>query len=280
MIVLGPFCKFFITFVSVNELFKENNNYYQNMNNRNSFLSSIPPVTLNLLIINLIVWLATIVLDKSMGIDLYKYLGLHFWQAADFNPAQFLTYMFMHDTSSITHLFFNMFSLWMFGVTLERVLGAKRYLFYYVTCGLGAAFIQELTWHFTWESTLVTALAQSNALTADQVKAAMQAGQVPAELVGSFMNSLVTVGASGAVFGILLAFGMLFPNMRMYIIPIPVPIKAKWMVIGYGAIELFFGLHGVMSGVAHFAHLGGMIAGFFVILYWKYKGTVGGHGFY
>ncbi|MBO7609949.1 MAG: rhomboid family intramembrane serine protease [Muribaculaceae bacterium] len=250
------------------------------MNNRGSFLSSIPPVTLNLLIINFIMWLATIALDK-MGVDLFKYLGLHFWQASDFNPAQLFTYMFLHDASSITHLFFNMFSLWMFGVTLERVLGAKRYLFYYVTCGLGAALIQELTWQFTWQNTLVTALAEGNALTPDQVKAAMLNGQIPSELIDRFVNSMVTVGASGAVFGILLAFGMLFPNMQMYIIPIPVPIKAKWMVIGYGAIELFFGLHGVMSGVAHFAHLGGMIAGFFVILYWKYTGTIGkGNGFY
>lgn len=249
------------------------------MNRRGSFFSSIPPVTLHLLIINCLMWFATIVLDR-IGIDLFKFLGLHFWQASDFNPAQLFTYMFMHDNAGITHLFFNMFSLWMFGVTLERVLGAKRYLFYYVTCGIGAAFVQEITWQLTWHSTLVQALAAGNNLTVDQVLAAMKAGQVAPELVDSFKNSMVTVGASGAVFGILLAFGMLFPNMSMYIIPFPFPIKAKWMVIGYGAIELFFGIHHVMNGVAHFAHLGGMIAGFFVILYWKYKGTVGGNGYY
>lgn len=249
------------------------------MNNRGSILSSIPPVTLHLLIINFIMWLACIVLEKQ-GIDLFRFLGLHFWQASDFNPAQLFTYMFLHDTSSITHLFFNMFSLWMFGVTLERVLGAKRYLFYYITCGLGAALIQELTWQLTWQSTFIGAVAEGSHMTIEQVKAAMAVGQVPAELSARFMNSMITVGASGAVFGILLAFGMLFPNLPMYIIPIPVPIKAKWMVIGYGAIELFFGLHGVMSGVAHFAHLGGMVAGFFVILYWKLKGNIGGNGYY
>lgn len=249
------------------------------MNNRGSFISSIPPVTLNLLIINFIMWLATIVLDRA-GIDVFRYMGLHFWQASDFNAAQLVTYMFLHDTSGITHVFFNMFSLWMFGTTLERVLGAKRYLFYYVTCGIGAALIQELTWQLTWQSSFVAALAQGSHMTTSQVSIALATGKVPAELAASFMNSMVTVGASGAVFGILLAFGMLFPNMPMYIIPFPFPIKAKWMVIGYGAIELFFGLHGVMSGVAHFAHLGGMIAGFFVILYWKRNGTIGRNGYY
>lgn len=250
------------------------------MNSRGSFLAAIPPVTKHLIIINCLMWLATIVLQRT-GIDLFDYLGLHFWQASKFNPVQLFTYMFMHDNAGITHLFFNMFSLWMFGVTLERVLGAKRYLFYYVTCGLGAALIQELTWQLTWHDTLVTALAASNNLTPDQVIAALNAGQVAPGLTDSFLNSMVTVGASGAVFGILLAFGMLFPNMPMYIIPFPFPIKAKWMVIGYGAVELFFGLHGVMSGVAHFAHLGGMIAGIIVILYWKHTGAIGkGNGFY
>ncbi len=249
------------------------------MNNRGSFFSSIPPVTLNLLIINFIMWLATIVLDRA-GIDVLRYLGLHYWQASDFNPAQLFTYMFLHDTSSITHVFFNMFSLWMFGTTLERVLGAKRYLFYYVSCGIGAALVQELAWQFTWQSTFVSSVAAGSNMTVAQVRAAMAAGQVPAELVAQFMNQMVTIGASGAVFGILLAFGMLFPNLPMYIIPFPFPIKAKWMVIGYGAIELLFGMYGVMSGVAHFAHLGGMIAGVFIILYWKRTGTIRGNGYY
>ncbi len=251
------------------------------MNNRGSFIDSIPPVTRHLLIINLLMWLATVVLQRTGRLDLVQYLGLHFWQAGLFNPVQVFTYMFMHDPSSFAHVFFNMFSLWMFGTTLERVLGAKRYIFYYVSCGLGAALIQEVTWQLTWHDSMVQTLAQLNQMTPAQVVEALNAGNVVPGLVEQYQNSMVTIGASGAVFGILLAFGMIFPNMKMYIIPFPFPIKAKWMVIGYGAVELFFGLHGVMSGVAHFAHLGGMIAGFFIILYWKRTGAIGGgNGYY
>lgn len=218
--------------------------------NKYSFGPSIAPVTLHLLIINVIVWLATIVLQRTAGIDLFRWLALFFWQVPDFKPYQFFTYMFMHDTGGIVHIFFNMFSLWMFGSLLERVLGSKRYLFYYISCGLGAALTQELVWQLS-----------------------MKGIYIP------------TVGASGAVFGILLAFAMIFPNMKMYIIPFPFPIKAKWVVLGYGLLELYFGISGQVSGsndlVAHFAHLGGMIAGIIMILYWRHKGTLTrGNGYY
>ena len=117
------------------------------------FIDSIPPVTKNLLIINVLVWVATFVL-KGKGVDLDLYLGLHFWKGSDFGLWQFVTYMFMHDTSSLgsgfTHIFFNMFSLWMFGRILEPVMGRNRYLTYYAVCGLGAALVQELVWQFTW----------------------------------------------------------------------------------------------------------------------------------
>lgn len=222
-----------------------------------SFWANILPVTKHLLCINVILWLATIalprlnlssVLPSSLlnGGHLYleRWLGLHYWQDPDFNIAQLLTYMFMHDPSGISHIFFNMFSLWMFGSLLERVLGAKRYLFYYISCGIGAALVQELMWYLT----------------------------------GTYG---LTVGVSGAVFGILLAFGMIFPNMKMFIIPFPVPIKAKWVVLGYGLLELYFGISGTMDHVAHFAHLGGMLFGIIMILYWKHNGTLTrGNGFY
>ena len=116
------------------------------MNNRGSFIDAIPPVTRHLLIINVLMWLATLVMNHTGKFDMVGNLGLHFWLAPDFNPVQLFTYMFLHDPSNFTHVFFNMFSLWMFGVTLERVLGPKRFLFYYVSCGLGAALVQELTW--------------------------------------------------------------------------------------------------------------------------------------
>lgn len=232
--------------------------------NSRSLWSSIMPVTKHLLIINLIVWLATITFGRAGIIDLERYLGLHFWLGSDFNPAQLFTYMFMHDTHGFAHIFFNMFSLWMFGSLIEKVLGSKRYLFYYISCGLGAALVQELVWQFSWQDMFNSLSTEYPGFPADQ-----------------FYNLLVTVGASGAVFGILLAFGMIFPNMSMYIIPFPFPIKAKWVVLGYGAIELLFGISHTMSGVAHFAHLGGMLAGIIMILYWKHSGTLTrGNGFY
>jgi membrane associated rhomboid family serine protease len=240
-------------------------------NNRGSFFNSIPPVTKNLLIINVLFWLATIILRHSNIIDLEEYLGLHFWKGSGFNPVQLITYMFMHDATGIAHIFFNMFSLWMFGVVLERVLGARRYLFFYIACGIGAALVQELVWQFTWENMFVPAFANLNKLTFDQVNVLINSGQID-QYLNQFYNQLVTIGASGAVFGILLAFGMLFPNMPMYIIPFPFPIKAKWMVLGYGAIELFFGVTGTLNGVAHYAHLGGMLFAFIIIMYWKKRG--------
>ena len=236
------------------------------------------PVTRHLLIINIIVWLATFIFQQTGVIDLDRWLGLHFWQASHFNPLQFFTYMFMH--AGFTHLFFNMFSLWMFGSLLERVLDSKRFLFYYISCGLGAAFAQELVWQFSWQSILLSSVSGPAAGSVTDIINAINSGHA-AFTMDEFYNQLLTVGASGAVFGILLAFGMLFPNMPMYIIPFPFPIKAKWMVLGYGVVELFFGVSHTMNGVAHFAHLGGMIAGIIMILYWRHKGTLNrGNGFY
>lgn len=242
---------------------------------RRSFLPQIPVITKNLIIINLLVWFASIILPKSLGIDVTKYLGLHYWGASDFNPIQLITYMFMHDTSGFAHIFFNMFSLWMFGPLLEYRLGGKRYLFYYITCGLGAALVQELVWMLTWQDIFAQAIASTQGVPAEEVRQAIAQALAKGENL-PMLNELVTVGASGAVFGILLAFGMLFPNIPLYIMFIPIPVKAKWTVIGYGAIELIFGVTGAMSSVAHFAHLGGMLFGFLLIYYWKKKGTLGG----
>lgn len=246
--------------------------------NRGSIFNGMPPVTKNLLIINVLMWLATMVLGSRGIVDLTQYLGLHFWLGTDFNPVQLFTYMFMHDSSSlsggITHLFFNMFSLWMFGITLERVLGPKRFLFYYLSCGIGAGLVQELSWQFAWQTEL-EAVALMQGVPAEQLPAVIQSW-ISDGSVNQFYNMLVTVGASGAVFGVLLAFGMIFPNMPMYIIPFPFPIKAKWMVIGYGLVELAFGVTGAVSSVAHFAHLGGMLVGFVIIYVWKKKNVIGG----
>ncbi len=227
------------------------------MQNR-SFLGSIPPVTLNLIIINFIVWLASLILPK-VGINLIDLLGLHYIESNKFNIVQLITYMFLHDTSGLQHVFFNMFTVFMFGRTLEYVWGGQRFLFYYITTGIGAGLIQELTWFIEYGG-YFNEVAQSY-------------GWENAKMI---MGQLITVGASGAGFGILLAFGMLFPNAELFLILVPFPIKAKYFVIFYGLIELFFGVSGRMDSVAHFAHLGGMLFGLILILYWKKKGVNSG----
>ena len=240
-------------------------------------MRNIPTITKNLLIINALAFAAYFVLGRT-GINLNDLLGLHFFLASDFRLYQLFTYMFMHG--GFVHLFCNMFSLWMFGSLLERVLGSKRYLFYYISCGLGAALVQELVWQFSWQSILASMVTGPAGSSVTEIINAINSGKASFTM-DEFYNLLLTVGASGAVFGILLAFGMIFPNMPMYIIPFPFPIKAKWMVLGYGAFELVFGVTGAMDHVAHFAHLGGMIAGIIMILYWKHNGTLSrGNGFY
>lgn len=245
----------------------------------NNFLNNIPKVTRHLIIINLIIWVASLAAEHVMSFDLSKYLGLHFFSSPDFNPAQIITYMFMHDTSGISHIFFNMFSLFMFGRLLEQVMGQKKFLFYYLSTGIGAALVQLAVIYFQIANV-------ENYMNPEQISIVYEQG---CDVLGAGMNYTnpqmallnatlngVTVGASGAVFGILLAFGMIFPNLPLYLFFIPVPIKAKYMVIGYGLIELLFGVSGAVSGVAHFAHLGGMIFGLLMILYWRKKGTIGG----
>lgn len=249
--------------------------------NPRSIFGMIPPVTKNLIIINFIVWLAMLVLPQKLGLDFEALGGLHYFSAPDFNPAQLLTYMFMHSTAGAAHLFFNMFTLFMFGVTLERTLGSTRFLFYYLSCGVGAALVQELVWALTWENTFVPIIANLNHVDFETSREAINQAMAAGEEL-PFLNYLVTIGASGAVYGVLLAFGMLFPNRPLFLMFIPVPIKAKWMVIGYGAIELLIGMstmRGAADGVAHFAHLGGMIFGFLMLYYWKKQGTVHGDNY-
>ncbi|MCM1021906.1 MAG: rhomboid family intramembrane serine protease [Muribaculum sp.] len=246
----------------------------------------MPPVTKNLIISNVIIWLAMMLIPGEFADNVVKYCGLHYLNAIDFNPAQLFTYMFIHSTSGIAHLFFNMFTLFMFGITLERVMGPRKFLFYYISCGLGAALIQEGVWALMVDSfvdnriqMIIAEYASHSNLTMQQALSSISQSQIQ-HLSATIENALVTVGASGAIYGVLLAFGMLFPNMPLFLMFIPVPIKAKWMVLGYGAIEIALGLSSANDGVAHFAHLGGMIFGFLIILYWKHKGLFRGNGGY
>ena len=217
-------------------------------------MNNLPPVTKNLLIINILCFFGYQV-AKKYGIDLNNMLGLHFFLASDFNLAQLVTYMFMH--ANFQHIFFNMFAVWMFGRTLEHVLGSKRFLTYYMICGIGAGLVQELVQYVQYAMELSH---YENVNTGLAI--------IP---MAEFLNMMTTVGASGAVYGILLAFGMLFPESRMFVFPLPFPIKAKFFVIGYAVIELFSGFGSSGDGVAHFAHLGGMIFGFLLIIYWRKK---------
>lgn len=245
----------------------------------NSFLNSIPPVTKHLLTVNVLIWVVSSLLLHTQGFDLDKYLGLHWVKSPDFNPAQLVTYMFMHDNRGIAHIFFNMFSLYMFGRLLEQVLGGKRYLFYYISTGIGAAIIQLGVIYLQINHVEKMLSPEMVFMVYSQGADLLSQGLIFTNPDMAELNALVNtsvVGASGAVFGILLAFGMIFPNIPLYLFFIPVPIKAKYMVIGYGLLELFFGVSGTMSGVAHFAHLGGMIFGILIILYWKKKGIISG----
>jgi len=215
----------------------------------------MPTVTKNLIIINVLVFFGTFVALRY-GIDLKDYLGLHFFLASDFNPAQLITYMFMHG--GFTHIFFNMFAVFMFGSVLERTWGPQRFLFYYILCGIGAGLIQEGVQYVQY----ITEYSQYT-----QVN--IGSGIIPME---EFLNMMSTVGASGAVYAILLAFGMTFPNNHLFVFPIPFPIKAKFFVIGYALIELYSGIaNNPADNVAHFAHLGGMLFGLLLILYWRKK---------
>ena len=207
---------------------------------------NIPTITKNLLIINFLAWLATWVLE-TRGIDLTAWGGLHFFMASHFHLYQFVTYQFLHG--GFTHLFFNMFAVWMFGGVIEQVWGPRKFLFYYLFCGVAAGLCQEAAQYVYFLSEGLGAYD-------------------PAQ-VAPYLNRWVTIGASGAVYGILLAFGMTFPNNQIFIFPLPVPIKAKWFVAGYAALELFSALSSPGDGVAHVAHLGGMFFGFLLIRYWQ-----------
>ena len=223
-------------------------------------MNNIPTMTKNLLIVNFLAFVATWVLELR-GIDLTSMLGLHFFMAKDFHLFQFITYMFLHG--GFTHIFFNMFALWMFGAVIERVWGPKKFLFYYISCGVGAGIVQEIAQYVNYLSVGLAAYDHVNL-----------GGTLM--LTDDYLNLWTTIGASGAVYAILLAFGMTFPNERLFIIPFPFPIKAKWLVVGYIAIELFSALSGPGDGVAHTAHLGGMLFGFIMIRYWRQHPGNGG----
>jgi membrane associated rhomboid family serine protease len=266
---------------------------------RPSRFSILPEAVKNILIINGIFYLATVVL-ANRGIDLGNLLGLHYWESSDFRPWQVITYMFMHG--SFSHLFFNMFAVWMFGAAVENIWGAKRFLTYYILTGLGAAVCHYAIFYYELRpavafiddflktpdltkldyfmnadfsgiynsSELSTHIRQLKEIWAVDPDAALEySRRFMIQFHEDLINAPVVVGASGSVFGLLLAYGMIFPDSIIYIY-FALPIKAKYFVILYGVLELFSGIAKVPGdNIAHFAHLGGLITGFILIHYWR-----------
>jgi membrane associated rhomboid family serine protease len=240
------------------------------MNGYGRGFMGLPPVVKNLILINILMLIATWAAQGVFGIDLTTLLGLYFPKSDYFKPLQILTHMFMH--ANFWHLFFNMYALYMFGGILENVWGPKRFFFFYMVCGLGAALTHETVIFFQYSKLM-------NEISPDQLRDVLSDGATYLSQGKVFTNDVMkglqmllyipTVGASGAVFGVLLAFGMLFPNTELLLIFPPIPIKAKWFVIGYGALELVLAVTQPGSNVAHAAHLGGMLFGYFLIRYWR-----------
>ena len=211
------------------------------------FFTSLPPVIKNLVIINALMLLITFFTGNFM----YEKFSLFYFESEFFRPYQFVTHMFMHG--NFIHLFFNMYSLIIFGVVLEHVWGSQKFFLYYMVTGLGAAALHSLVLYFDYTS---------------QVAAFEAKNQYALQNIQNLLMT-PTVGASGAVYGVLLAYGMLFPNNVLQLIFPPVALKAKWFVLIFGGIELLLGVSNTGGNIAHFAHLGGMLFGFFLIRYWK-----------
>ncbi len=217
--------------------------YYDNGNN---FISQIPTVTKNLVAINILMFIATLVNENFMVAN----FAMFYPASPFFKPWQILTHMFMHG--GFWHIFFNMYSLLMFGSILERSLGPKKYLIFYFVTGLGAVALHTgVEW------------LQARVFIANGIAQAYQQ-----------LLMTPTLGASGAIYGVLIGFAMLYPQARLILIFPPIPVTAKWLVIIFAAIELFSGINGIQSSVAHFAHLGGMLFGWLLIRWWRKHGKL------
>ena len=257
-----------------------------------------PPVVKNLLIINGILFFATYAFQQSLGLDLTQHLALFYPTSESFRVWQLFTHLFMH--ADIGHIFSNMFALWMFGSVIENYLGSKKFLNYYILCGIGASilfmgvrYLEIAPLQKGVDTYISNPTADNfNSFVGDHIPDRIQpnlnelldfysanptneeAKNASVKLSKTYLDSQINspvLGASGAVFGILLAFGMLFPNTLIYIYFF-FPIKAKYLVILYGAFELFSGVaNNPTDNVAHFAHLGGMLIGFILLKFWKIK---------
>ncbi len=236
------------------------------------------PVVFNIIIINIICLAISFFFESRYGIDLNRILGLHFVFSEQFGFYQFFTYMFMH--AGVEHILFNMFAVFMFGRVFEVIWGGKKFLFYYLVAGLGAAIIQQIVWYIDYNAIaggIDNMPAVMQQLSSEGSKVLGEGYNYSDEYLGrlNILLNIPTVGASGAVFGILLAFGYMFPKEKLFLFFLPIPIPARIFVIIYGLIELVAGVANFSwDNVAHFAHLGGLIFGFLLILFWKKRGKL------
>lgn len=234
----------------------------------------LPPVVKNLLFLNVGVFIVGFILQMMYQYDISDALGLHYIGSKGFKPIQFISYMFLH--ANLEHIFFNMFALWMFGNVLENFWGPKRFFTYYMATGIGAGIIQMIVAYIRIQSVQSQVPADVLEVIYTEGVDILRQNKNFIDPLYAELNAIVnvsTVGASGAVFGLLMAFGMLFPNSYIYLF-FALPIKAKWFVLGYGVLELFSGIRNTPGdNVAHFAHLGGMVFGYILIQYWRRKGT-------
>jgi membrane associated rhomboid family serine protease len=240
------------------------------MNGYGRGILGLPPVVKNIIMINVLMILANYAATSVFGVDLNNLLGLYFPKSEQFKPLQIFTHMFMHG--GIWHIFFNMYALYIFGPILEHVWGPKRFFIFYMVCGLGAAFTHESVIFFQYNHLIQSMSPENVHAVISEGTAYFQQGKVFTEPDMQSLQILLntpTVGASGAIFGVLLAFGVLFPNTQLMLLIPPMPIRAKYLVIGYGAIELFLAVTQPGSNIAHAAHLGGMLFGYLLIRYWR-----------
>lgn len=230
--------------------------------------ANIPPVVKNLLIINVIFYIAMMVFGAQ---GMTTLLGVHYFDSPDFRIWQVITYMFMHSYESLFHIMFNMFALYSFGTALEYVMGSKRFLNFYLLTGLGALALQMLVQAYEVYS-ITGSIINDGSYIIDSAKRTISFPegmdqQQASKLLGIYLSSMV--GASGAIFGLLIAFVMLFPNVELMIMFIPVPIKAKYIVPAYILLELFLGVKQIEGdSIAHYAHLGGALFGFILVKIW------------
>ena len=231
-------------------------------------MNRITPVVKHLLIIIALFFAATLAFKSDT--NLVKYLALYYPGSPNFQPYQLVTYLFMHSTTNFFHIIFNMYALWLFGTAIENDWGGKRFFIYYFFTGVGAAvlhiIVMGINIHLLKKDMPVDAVIYVYENGAQLLESGKNYLGIMGEL--NIALNIPTVGASGAVYGILLAFGMMYPNAQLMLLIPPIPIKAKWLVIGYGALALILGLSQPGSNIAHFAHLGGMLFGFILIKYW------------